>query len=203
MIALLPRVGLRPSPLGAATLLAREEPWRRGVVAGEDDGQGRQFVAADDEEGPEEGVPRPVEVDHDCGEQERPGDGKGDLEEDLKVVGAVDDGGVDVLVGQREKGLAREENGKGGDGAGQDDSGVGIKQPKTVYLEEEGDHEELLGARFVRGEGWAFGLREWLRGRGRTKTNCDKGRPYQVASGRESRPRRKWARSLLAPPDAF
>ena len=118
MIALLPRVGLRRSPLGAATLLAREEPWRRGVVAGEDDGQGRQFVAADDEEGPEEGVPRPVEVDHDCGEQQRSGDWIGDLEEDVKVVGAVDDGGVDVLVVQREKGLAQEENGKGGDGPG-------------------------------------------------------------------------------------
>ena len=173
------------------------------MVAGEGDGQGRQLVAADDEKRPEEGVPGPVEVDDNCGEQQRSGDRKGDLEENVEVVGAVDDGGVDVLVGQREKGLAQEENGKGGDGAGQDDSGVGIEQAETVDLKEEGDHEELLGARFVRGEGWAFGLREWLRGRGRTKTNCDKGRPYQVASGRESRPRRKWARSLLAPPDAF
>ena len=37
----------------------------------------------------------------------------GDLEEDVKVVGAVDDGGVDVLVGQGEKGLAQEETVKG------------------------------------------------------------------------------------------
>ena len=119
VIALLPRVGLRQSPLGAATLLAREEPWRRGVVLeGEDDGQGRQFVAADDKKRPEEGVPRPVEVDHDCGEQQWSGDWIGDLEDDVEVVGAVDDGGVDVLVVQREKGLAQEENGKGGDGAG-------------------------------------------------------------------------------------
>lgn len=31
-----------------------------GVVAGEDDGQGGQLVAADDEKRPEEGVPGPV-----------------------------------------------------------------------------------------------------------------------------------------------
>lgn len=42
-------------------------------------GRGGQIVAADDEEGPEECVPGPVEVDDDCGEQEWAGDGKGDL----------------------------------------------------------------------------------------------------------------------------
>lgn len=42
-------------------------------------GRGGQFVAADDEEWPEECVPRPVEVDDDCGEQEGAGDGKGYL----------------------------------------------------------------------------------------------------------------------------
>ena len=124
-----------------------------GVVAGEGDGQCGQLVAADDEKGPEEGVPGPVEVDDNCGEQQRSGDWIGDLEEDVKVVGAVDDGGVDVLVGQRENGLAQEENSKRGDGAGQDDSGVGIEQPETVDLKEEGDHEELLGQYHQRQDG--------------------------------------------------
>ena len=50
-----------------------------GVIAGEGDGEGGELVAADNEEGPEEGVPGPVEVDDDCGEQEGAGDGKGDL----------------------------------------------------------------------------------------------------------------------------
>ena len=39
---------------GVPTLLGE------GVVAGEGDGQGGQLVAADDEKGPEEGVPKPV-----------------------------------------------------------------------------------------------------------------------------------------------
>ena len=133
-----------------------------GVVAGEGDGQRGQFVAADDEEGPEEGFPRPVEIDDNCGKQERPGDWIGNLEEDVEVVGAVD-GGVDVLVREGERGLAQQENGEGRDGAGQDDSGVCVEQPETVNLEEEGDLEELLrGQRFVPGEGWAVRFTEMV-----------------------------------------
>ena len=117
----------------------------KALVSSQGHRQRGHVVSLDDDEGPQKPVPAPIEIDDHGGEDEGPDHRHDDPRQDAEMIRSVDQRSVDVVIRDRRERLVEQENRERADGAGQDDSGVGIEESQAMDLQEEWDHHHLEG----------------------------------------------------------
>ena len=107
--------------------------------------QGRVLGRGDDDQRPEEVVPRPHELDDRQGGQHRRRERQDDLEEDPEARGAVDARRLLELHGQRLEELAQQEDAEDAAEVGHDQAADAVDEPQVPHDEEGRDEHDLEG----------------------------------------------------------